>query len=161
MKGKRVIDLFGRYYEEPDRRLMDRLYLKRRPAAGVEGSRYLSRYLKDYHNVEVDPSLFEPPTIDYGAEPEVTPPSLKGLDKETDVELLRRKIVRLANSLSSAQGERDSLRVKVAKLEAALSGIDNVILSDLDDASDKEKKLELLKVVFEENKQLRKDLSGE
>ena len=47
------------------------------------------------------------------------------------------------------------------KLESAVSNLDNVILSDLDDASDKAKKLELLKVVFEENKKLRKDLAGE
>ena len=86
---------------------------------------------------------------------------MEGLDSETDVALLRKKVVRLARALASAEEERDSLRSRLVKLEAVLSNVDNVITSDLDSASDKEKKLELLKVVFEENKKLRQDLGHE
>ena len=137
---------------------MERLHLKRRPAAGPEGYRYLSEYLKNQHGVEV--GLPTPSSLPESPEG-VIADTVKGIESETDVELLRRKVVRLSNALAETEKERDALRSKLLKLESAVSNLDNVILSDLDDASDKAKKLELLKVVFEENKKLRKDLAGE
>ena len=175
MKG--YISLFGRRWKEPDVNVRNTLVLKRRRPITEERLRYLSNYIKEKHGVEVDLSPWGPeappkpapcPKCGHGdgeAGGEEHSSSvtsvMEGLDSETDVELLRRKIVRLADALTAAEKERDALRSRLAKVEAAFSNIDNVILSDLDTADDKEKKLELLKVVFEENKQLRKDLGNE
>ncbi len=152
------IKIWGRYYDEPSRKMRDEVAIRGRRSA-AKGTRYLSNYLKQYQGVEVEPpKQWDPSSVPTeGAIAEV----MQGLESETDVELLRRKVIRLAAALEAAERERDELRSRLMRLEGALSNLDNVITSDLDSASDKEKKLELLKVVFEENKKLREDLGGE
>ena len=158
---RELVKIFGSYYMERDRDRRAWLGLKKR-RSNPESARYLSAYLKEFHGVEASPPseqarpVFDGPVPSEGAIAE----AMDGLGSETDVELLRRKVVRLAEARASTEKERDELRVRLSKLEGALSNIDNVITSDLDSAADKAKKLELLKVVFEENKKLRKDLDG-
>ena len=157
MSKPKYVKIFGKYYEEPDRGKREWVSMKHRDSIPLDDKiRYLSAYLQEEHDVTID--VKAPAKIDqHSSVAEV----MKGLESDTNVELLRRKVVRLANALAEVESERDSLRSKLMRMEAALSGLDNVILSDIDDSTDKEKKLALLKVVFEENKQLRKDLSSE
>ena len=157
---KELVSIFGKRYRENDRGRRNWIAMKAR-RSNPTGARYLSEYLKEYHGVDVQPPTAE---VYDGPDPKEGSPiavAMAGLDSETDVDLLRRKGVRLARALSDAEEERDSLRARLAKLESVLSNVDNVITSDLDSASDKEKKLELLKVVFEENRELREALDNE
>ena len=165
-----LVKIFGHYYVEKDREQRGWLAIKGRRSKGPEGVRYLHEYLRDAQGVDrygtpLEKSHFKEPELSFAVEEQPVDGAiasvLEGLEAETDVELLRRKVIRLANALAEAEKERDYLRSRLSKLEMAVSNYDNVILSDLDDASDKEKKLELLKVVFEENKKLRKDLESE
>ena len=157
MSKPKHVKIFGKYYEEPDRGKREWVAMKHRDTIPIDDKiRYLSAYLQEEHDVTIDVK----PPAEIGQHSSVAE-VMKGLESDTNVELLRRKVTRLANALSEVEAERDSLRNRLARMEAALSGLDNVILSDIDDSTDKEKKLALLKVVFEENKQLRKDLTSE
>ena len=72
------------------------------------------------------------------------------------IALLEKKVKRLSGSLEDAEKERDMQRRRAAALEASGGGvIDQKIFSDLETDEDKERKLELLKHIFDENKEMR------
>lgn len=77
------------------------------------------------------------------------------------IALLEKKIGRLANSLEATEKERDQARRMAAALEASGGGLRNVIDAGLDDEDPgKARKLELLKVVFEQNTEMREAMKA-
>ena len=105
---KELVKIFGRYYRENDRGRRQWIANKGR-RSNQTGARYLSEYLKEYHNVDVPPSaseVYEGPPPEGGS---AIAAAMEGLDSETDVALLRKKVVRLARaslvpSISSVTG---------------------------------------------------------
>lgn len=78
------------------------------------------------------------------------------------IALLEKKIGRLAHSLDSAEEERDRARRHAAALEASGgTPLRNVMTAGLDDEDpDKARKLDLLKEIFDFNKQVREELES-
>lgn len=78
------------------------------------------------------------------------------------IELLERKVGRLAKSLNDTEQERDRAQRQMAAMHASGGGaLSNVMEAGLDDADpDKEHKLELLKDIFKQNKELRESLQA-
>ncbi len=75
------------------------------------------------------------------------------------IALLERKIGRLADSLEETERQRDHAQRLAAVLEKQGGALRNVFEAGLrDDDANKEKKLELMKVIFEENRKLRESL---
>jgi hypothetical protein len=79
------------------------------------------------------------------------------------IALLEKKVQRLATSLSSAEKERDKAQKRAQILEKSGVGpLRNVMDAGLDDEDpDRERKLELLREIFEFNKQVRSELVKE
>ncbi len=81
--------------------------------------------------------------------------------QNANIELLERKIERLAHTLDETTKERDRERQRAAALEAAGGGgLRNVMTVGLDDDDpNKERKLGLLKEIYRQNKEMRDSLS--
>ena len=76
------------------------------------------------------------------------------------IALLEKKVQRLAGNLDSAEKERDLHMRRAAALEESGGGLRNVMTAGLDaEDPDKERKLALLKTIFDENKAMRKHMS--
>jgi hypothetical protein len=88
--------------------------------------------------------------------------SEKAREAQSDaIELLERKISRLARSLEETERERDRAERRASALESAGGGLRNVLRGGIDeDDPDKEKKLNLLKEIFQLNKTLRDELAA-
>lgn len=86
----------------------------------------------------------------------------KAKEAQSDhLELLERKIGRLAKTLQSAEHERDSAQRRARALEeAGVAGLRNVVTTGLDTGDpDRKKKLGLLKEIFQQNQEMRKALA--
>jgi len=78
------------------------------------------------------------------------------------IQMLEKKVNRLAGSLEESERERDKAKRRAAALEAAGGGVaGQAIFSEFDDKEDKQRKLELLKVVFDQNKEMRDQLKSQ
>lgn len=73
------------------------------------------------------------------------------------IRLLEKKVARLAGSLSDAETDRDkALRLAKALEQAGGKGIASIMQAGLEEGDpDKARKLELMKVIFDENKRIR------
>ena len=77
------------------------------------------------------------------------------------IKLLEKKVARLAGSLEESEKEASRAKRRAAALEAAGGGGGiggQAIYSDFEDEEDKARKLDLLKVVFDQNKEMRDQL---
>ncbi len=87
--------------------------------------------------------------------------SAKAQDAQSDqIALLERKVGRLSKTLEDAQRERDVAKQRAQALEQAGAQVRNVVASTLDSDANRERKLALLKDIFQQNKEIRTQIEA-